>query len=183
MTEEFTGANHSLVKESHDVARQGIQRNVKASTGIMREIMADVADIPEAPLDPVPLGLADWETAAGDPEAEVVTTILEVVVTMPAAAEELVVSGIEDEIGIEDEVVGRRGPEADTEPEAGPPAPPALGGGGTAAEGLARAPTPQGTASPEPGWVGLGAGVVSPDADAIVKRVVQVLLGDNGEVN
>jgi len=63
------------------------------------------------------------------------------------------------------------------------PVPPAEAGAGTALLGSARFPVPQGMAALVPGWVGLEGGVVSPEAEAIVKRVVQVLSGASGELN
>lgn len=59
----------------------------------------------------------------------------------------------------------------------------ALAGGGTALEASTRAPVPHGTGSLVPGWLALGAGTVWPLAEAMVKRVVQVLLGASGAVN
>lgn len=59
----------------------------------------------------------------------------------------------------------------------------ALAGGGTALEASTSAPVPHGTGSLVPGWLALGAGTVSPEAEAMVKRVVQVLLGASGAVN
>jgi len=56
-------------------------------------------------------------------------------------------------------------------------------GAGTALDGSARAPIPHGIGSFEVGWVGLAGGVLCPDAEAIVKRVVHVLSGDSGEEN
>lgn len=63
------------------------------------------------------------------------------------------------------------------------PLPPALAGGGTALEASTRAPVPHGTGSLVPGWLALGGGTVWPLADAMAKRVVQVLLGASEEVN
>lgn len=63
------------------------------------------------------------------------------------------------------------------------PVPPALAGAATALEGSTRAPTPHGTGSLVPGWVALGAATVWPVAEAMVKRVVQVLPGAPGAVN
>jgi hypothetical protein len=55
-------------------------------------------------------------------------------------------------------------------------------GAGTAVDGLTRAPVPQGIFSPS-GWVWLGAGTVAPVEVAMVKRPVQSLSGEEGEVN
>ena len=57
--------------------------------------------------------------------------------------------------------------------EEGPSA--AKAGAGTALLGSTSLPTPHGIASPDPGCFGLAGGVVAPVADAMVKRVVQVL--------
>ena len=69
--------------------------------------------------------------------------------------------------------------EAEPEAEAGAgevpfePVPPGrYDGGGTALEGSARAPLPQGIPSPS-GWVGFGAGTVLPLESAMAKRPVQ----------
>jgi len=48
----------------------------------------------------------------------------------------------------------------------------ALAGGGTALEGSARAPVPQGMGALVPGWLALEGGEVAPVGEAIVKRVV-----------
>jgi len=70
--------------------------------------------------------------------------------------------------------------EAAPEPEIGPDVTPL--GGGTAFEGSARAPVPQGMGSP-PGWFALAGGVVAPLDEAMVNRVVHVLSGEPGAVN
>lgn len=134
----------------------------------MREVMADVADNDIAPLEPVPV-------AEGVAEGEAATTE----VTIPLGEEEGGTATMGEAVA-EDEASGpplevdaMRTPELDgvllTAPAALDP------GGGTACEGFARAPTPQGIASPVPGCVALGAGVVAPDAVEMVNRVVHCL--------
>ena len=56
-------------------------------------------------------------------------------------------------------------------------------GGGVADEGSARAPLPQGMASPLPGWVLSEGGSRCPSVEAIPKRVVQRVVFEAGEVN
>ena len=69
--------------------------------------------------------------------------------------------------------------------EGGEAVPPLLryAGGGTAVDGSLRLPTTQGIASPVPGCVALGGGVVCPELEAIVNRAVHCLLTARGEVN
>jgi len=57
-----------------------------------------------------------------------------------------------------------------------------LPGGGTAVDGLSSAPVPQGIGEPS-GCAAFGAGTVVPSGEEIVKRVVQVRLGELGEEN
>lgn len=86
-------------------------------------------------------------------------------------------------------LVGRR--EEGEEEEAGidpgeellPAGTPPDGGAATALEGSTRFPTPQGMGSFDPGCVGFAGGVVAPEAEAIVNRVVQVLTLVCGEEN
>lgn len=54
-------------------------------------------------------------------------------------------------------------------------------GAATALEGSTRLPIPQGMGSFDPGWVGFAGGVLTPAAEAIVNRVVQVLTVVCGE--
>jgi hypothetical protein len=56
-------------------------------------------------------------------------------------------------------------------------------GGGTALLWSTRWPVPHGIGSFEPGCLGLAGGVEEPDDDAMVKRVVQVLVMVCGDVN
>lgn len=55
-------------------------------------------------------------------------------------------------------------------------------GGGTALDGSASAPVPQGIACPL-GWTEFGGGTVVPDASAMANRPVHVRFGEAGEVN
>lgn len=89
--------------------------------------------------------VAEVRADESDFETEVTTMSLVVEGTL-SSGKEFVTSGVEEGSGFEDEVVARRAPELEGKPElAAPP------GGGTALEGSARAPTPQGIFSPEPG--------------------------------
>lgn len=63
-----------------------------------------------------------------------------------------------------------------------PPPPPRSGGGGVALPGFSSRPVPQGISSPF-GCVDSGGGVVSPEAEAMAKRPVQVTPEEAGEVN
>jgi hypothetical protein len=56
-------------------------------------------------------------------------------------------------------------------------------GAATAVEGSTRAPTPQGMASPDSGWVALGGAVVWPEEDAMANRPVHVWLAARGAEN
>jgi len=56
-------------------------------------------------------------------------------------------------------------------------------GGGTAVDGSARLPVPQGMGAFVVGWVGLVGAVVAPAGEAMAKRVVHVLLGDPEDEN
>lgn len=142
-----------------------------------------MADIPVALLFAGLLGLLEGADESAEPELDLAVTI-EVgagssVSELVTRTEEAVGTGIE-------ELAISPGVEEDTEPETAPttpPAPPPLGGGATALEGSARAPTPQGTGALLPGCTGLAGGVEAPVASAIVNRVVQVLLAAVGEVN
>jgi len=73
----------------------------------------------------------------------------------------------------------------EVELEGGEAVPPLLRytGGGTAVDGSLRLPAPQGIASPVPGCVALGGGVVCPVLEAIVNRAVHCLLTASGEVS
>jgi len=73
----------------------------------------------------------------------------------------------------------------EVELEGGEVVPPLLryAGGGTTVDGSLRLPIPQGIASPVPGCVGLGGGVVWPELEAIANRPVHCLLTALGEVN
>jgi hypothetical protein len=136
-------------------------------------------------------------------DAAALSLVLLPVVELPVAAGPLAVEvdavltvvKPEGEAPVGDAVAGVAEPvpeagEGDTEGDAVEPAEGtaleawfALAGGGTAVEGSTSAPTPQGIASLLPGCVGLAGGVVSPFAEAMVKRVVQVLSGEPGAVN
>jgi hypothetical protein len=56
-------------------------------------------------------------------------------------------------------------------------------GAGTAVDGSARLPVPQGIGAFVVGWVGFVGSVVAPVGEAMAKRVVHVLLGDPADEN
>jgi hypothetical protein len=123
---------------------------------------ADTAPSMSAPLE-LPfdaIALPAELAAEGDPELEAV-----VASDGTAATGDLELDGTARE--------GEADPEAGAAEVPFEPVPPGrYDGGGTALEGSARAPLPQGIASPS-GWVGFGAGTVAPLASAMPKRPVQ----------
>jgi len=126
---------------------------------------ADTAPSMSAPLElddadvPVPAG-------AGEPELEAVVTPDDT-----AAARGVAVVDTTAEEGVTEEAEPEAGT-AEVPFELGLP-PGRYDGGGTALDGSARAPAPQGIGSPS-GWVGFGAGTVAPVESAMAKRPVQI---------
>jgi len=140
--------------------------------------MEDITDIPVALLFAGLLGLLEGPDESAELDL-VTTTVTELGVS---STSELVM-GAADVVGTGIEEVTVSAPEASTELGAALAPPPPLGGGATALEGSARAPTPQGIGALVPGSRELAGGVVAPVASAIVNRVVHVLLVAVGEVN
>jgi hypothetical protein len=125
---------------------------------------AEAVDVPvdSAPAEPVVdvtnrLEVPDEELAA----ALVSPTVVAAAVVPATATDDEVVDAAAD---------------PDEDPALVSTVPPALGGGGTTLDWSTSLPTPQGVGAAPLGCTELAGGVVSPLSEAIVKRVVQVLL-------